>query len=222
MDTLIASADRAEHLASNFCTRIAGLEQQVEARTTDLMDQAEKNGRGKAPVLATLRDAARRESADFRRTLAASSETERNERLKALARMGEEAAALAPMFESPVQLLSRQGLGSPERTNYHAQLQQAGPRELMNYRDWALHTGDRPLAAAILSRLDTLPRDERPFKAVEFAEAMVGDEFNNVRRGIDRINVAVQRALNANRAFERGRIDATARISMGLAQRRTT
>ena len=70
--------------------------------------------------------------------------------------------------------------------------------------------------------VDALPRDERPFKATAFAERMVGDEFNNIRKGLERIRVATQRAINANRAFESGRVDATAKISMGLAQRRVS
>ena len=49
-------------------------------------------------------------------------------------------------------------------------------------RDWALHNNDKILVAAVLSRLDTLPAKSRPFKAVEFADSVVGDEFKQTGR----------------------------------------
>jgi len=111
------------------------------------------------------------------------------------------------------------GLGSPERSRYTEQLREAGPRELQNYADWARHTGDRLLGAAVLSRLDTLPATSRPFKATEFAMSLVGEDFQATRKAIERIRQAAQRAVNANRDFESGRTDAVAKISMGLARR---
>jgi hypothetical protein len=86
-------------------------------------------------------------------------------------------------------------------------------------RQWAILNGDRVLAAAILSRVDAMPTKSRPFDAAEFATAMVGTEFEATRKAIQRIRIASQRALNANRDFERGRIDAMAKIGIGLAQR---
>ncbi len=65
-----------------------------------------------------------------------------------------------------------------------------------------------------------MPTKARPFSAVDFATAVVGQEFEQHRQAMRRVRVAAQRAMNANRDFERGRVDATAKISMGLAQRR--
>ena len=230
MDNVIKSAEQAEQLTASFVTRISHLEEQVTERQTQAEARAAKygelsgaqDGDVRSVVRQVARDIAKREATDFRRELAATTEVERVERLKALAQMEREASGLAPMFESPVQLLSRQGLGSAERSRYTLQLATAGPRELQNYATFAQHKRDKLLAAAVVARLDTLPRNERPFKAAEFAQSMVGDEFDATRKAFERIKSAVQRAVNANRDFERGRMDATSRISVGLAKRSAT
>jgi len=228
MENILTTADHAEQLSASFATRIMGFEKQVEAfevksiehSTTNEYNQlsGETDPGVRQIVKQTNRNATKREARAYRRTLAESSEGERRERLKALLAIDAEAGKLGPLFESPVQMLSRMGLGSPERSRYHEQLRDAGPRELQNYADWARHTGDRILAAAVLNRLDTLPTTSRPFKAAEFATSIVGEEFQATKKALERIRVAVQRAVNANRDFERGRIDATAKISMGLAR----
>ena len=117
-------------------------------------------------------------------------------------------------------MLSRVGLGSPERSRYTEQLRHVGPPELENYARWAQHKGDRILAAAVLSRLDALPTKQRPIKATEYANSLLGDEFREIETAFKRIHLATQRAINANREFERGHVDPTAKISMGLAARK--
>lgn len=227
MKDILATADHAEQLSASFVTRIAGFEKQVEAfevKTLERTTLNEYNQLGgetdpgvRRVVKQANRNATKREARAYRRTLAQSSDRERRERLQTLLAIDAEAGKVAPLFESPVQLLSRMGFGSPERSRYYEQLRDAGPRELQNYADWARHEGDRIMAAAVLSRLDTLPATSRPFKAVDFATSIVGEEFQATRKAIERVRLAVQRAVNANRDFERGRVDATAKISMGLA-----
>ncbi len=224
---ILTTADHAESLSASFVTRILALEDQVGTREAEVLANAAKYGQlpgdqdrnARQVVKIATRNAAKREARQYRRDLAGNTEAERTERLKQLRAIEARANSLAPLFETPVQMLSRAGLGSAERTHYHEQLRDAGPRELKNYADWALHKGDRILAAAVLSRLDKLSTESRPFKAMDFARTLVGDEFDKTRQAIERIRVATQRALNANRDFETGRIDATARISMGLARR---
>ncbi len=170
-------------------------------------------------VKLAARNQAQREARGYRRDLAEGTETERTKRLKELLAIEAKANQLAPLHESPVQMLSRMGLGSAERSRYYEQLRDAGPRELKNYADWARYKGDRILAAAVLSRVDTLPAKSRPFKAAEFAVGIVGEEFELTKKAIERIRIAAQRAVNANRDFERGRVNTTVRISVGLASR---
>ena len=229
MESIISTANDAENLSGSFVTRILDFEKQVgdyEVKAVERATSQENIQLGgqtdpdvRKVIKLTTRNAAKREARQYRRNLAEGSEAERTTRLKQLLAIEAEAGKLAPLFESPVQMLSRMGLGSSERSRYHEQLRDAGPRELQNYAEWARYKGDRLLAAAVLSRLDKLPTTSRPFKAVEFATDIVGEEFQQTKKAIERIRLAVQRAVNANRDFERGRVDATAKISMGLARR---
>lgn len=228
MDHINNMPERVEPLAASFATRISSLEKLVVDHEAQALKRAVQFGRTQGDQDAAVRNVveqaarnnAKREADDYRRKLVAESERERTDRLRAITKLGEEAAALAPMYENPVQVLSREGLGTPERTHYQSQLQHAGPRELQNYANWAVHNGDRTLAAAVLGRLDTLPRDQRPFAAADFANRVLGEEFTRTRQAIERVRLAVQSAVNANRAFERGRVDSLAKIDIGLARRR--
>ena len=227
MDNLITTANDAENLSVSFVTRIKSFEDQVAEREAQALENAAKYGQlsgeqdhdVRQVVKQAARNQAQREAREYRGDLAAGTEAERTKRLKELLAIEAQASKLAPLFESPVQMLSRMGLGSAERSRFHEQLRGAGPRELKNYADWARFKGDRILAAAVLSRLDTLPSKNRPFKAVEFAMAIVGEEFELTKKAIGRIRVAAQRAVNVNRDFERGRVNTTAKISIGLARR---
>ena len=227
MDNLIATANDAENLSASFVTCIKGFENQVAERETQALENAAKYGKLSGEHDPAIRrvvrqatvDRAKREARGYRRDLADGTEAERTKRLKELLAIEAKANKLAPLHESPVQMLSRMGLGSAERSRYYEQLRDAGPTELKNYAEWARYKGDRILAAAVLSRLDTLPSKSRPFKAAEFAASIVGEEFELTKKAIERIRVATQRAVNANRNFERGRVDAKAKISMGLARR---
>ncbi len=227
MDNLITAANDAENMSVSFVTRIKRFENQVAERETQARERAAKYGQLGSEQDSSVRqvvkqatlDQAKREARAYRRDLADGTEAERTKRLKELLAIEAKANTLAPLYESPVQMLSRMGLGSAERSRYSEQLRGAGPRELKNYADWARYKGDRILAAAVLSRLDTLPSKNRPFKAVEFAMAIVGEEFELTKKAIGRIRVATQRAVNVNRDFERGRVNTTAKISMGLARR---
>lgn len=227
MENIIETASKAEHLAASFVKRILDFEKLVSEREAQARGNAAKYGqlRGEQDsgvrnvVKQATRLQAQREARQYRRELVAGTEKERTERLQQMAELDAEASRLTPLYQSPVQLLSRMGLGSPERSRYHDQLREAGARELQNYADWARYKGDRILAAAVLSRLDALPSKSRPFKAVEFAASLVGEEFEQAKRAITRTRIATQRAVNANRDFERGRVDARAKISMGLARR---
>lgn len=227
MDNLIIAANDAENLSASFLTRIKSLENQVAERETQAIESATKYGKLSGEHDPAIRqvvrqatvDRAKREARAYRRDLADGTEAERTKRLKELLAIEAQASKLAPLFESPVQMLSRMGLGSAERSRYSEQLRGAGPRELKNYAEWARYKGDRILAAAVLSRVDTLPTKSRPFKATEFASSIVGEEFELTKKAIERIRVAAQRAVNANRDFERGKENIAAKISVGLARR---
>jgi len=225
MDNLITTANDAENLSKSFIARIKGFETQVAEHEKQSIENAERYGKLSGEHDPAIRrvvrqatiDRAKREARGYRRELVEGTEAERIRRLKELLAIEEKANALAPLLESPVQMLSRMGLGSVERSRYHEQLRDAGSRELQNYADWARYKNDRILAAAVLSRLDTLPTKSRPFKATEFATSIVGEEFEQISKAIKRIRLATQRAVNADRGFKHGRTGSAAKISVGLA-----
>ena len=65
-----------------------------------------------------------------------------------------------------------------------------------------------------------LPKKNRLFQTAEIAEAMVGREVAGVQRNLAKARLTVQRAINDNRAFERGTtVSARDRITVGLRQR---
>lgn len=227
MEELIAAASQAESLSQSFAVRVGSFEKLVSEREAQVIGEAKKYGKvsgeydqaTRRTVDQATRNAALRQAREYRRTLAAESESERFDRLQAIKKLESRAIELEPLFESPVQVLSREGLGTPERSRYHEQLSAAGPRELQNYAQWAVANGDRILAAAVLSRLDALPREQRPMMAVDFATKVVGEEYKQTRDALRRIRLATQTAINVNRAFERGRSDPTSKIALGLAKR---
>ena len=121
-------------------------------------------------------------------------------------------------YASPVQVLARQALGSERRTAYTVQLRSAERAELAAMGQLAVGTSDVALAAAVLSRLDQLPRDSRPFTASELANAVGTDEH---RRAAEYIAIAehqLQATVVAIRAWRAGRSSPLSTV--GLAMQR--
>ena len=226
MNEYISNATQAESLSQTFATRIGAFNDLVVGQETQALANAKKYGATSGEYDSTTRrivenanrNTAKKETHQYHKTLVGSTETERYDRLKTLKAMDSRAIELEPLFQSPVQMLSRVALGSQERSRYQEQLTGAGPREVMNHANWAVAHGDKILAAAVLSRLDNLPTDKRPIKAVEFADKMVGKDFREVRDALSRTRNAVQHAVNVNRDFERGKVDPTAKIALALAR----
>ena len=88
--------------------------------------------------------------------------------------------ALAHVCRSPIQLLATMGFGTPERSRYTEQLRSSGPAELMTFAHLAIATRDATLGAAILSRLDSLPKEARLFSAKDLAQRLVGADFSRL------------------------------------------
>lgn len=226
MDVIHYTATQAEKLTATFATRLSILEKLIEERRAKEDETAERYARtgtdGSSAVAA--RQIAQRAALsavnEYRRTLVESTDKERIGRLRKLQELEEVATAHEPLYRNPQQLLSRASLGSPERTNYQEQLRHAGPRELENHAKWAMAHGDKILAAAVLSRIDAMPTKSRPMNTREFAEVFVGEEFEQLQSAFRRTRLAAQRAINANRDFERGQVRGVSKIALGLAARR--
>ena len=124
------------------------------------------------------------------------------------------------MYASPVVVISRQGLGSAERSAYQMQVASAGPTELANLAILAVATNNRILGAAPVSEIDAMPARSRPFSSQELADKLCGDEARAVLASVEAIQTANQKALNANRALLRGRADPLAAVKLALRNKK--
>ncbi len=97
--------------------------------------------------------------ADFRRDLEKSSESDRAEVLRQLASLDKLTTALLPLYESPMVVLSRPGIGSQERQHYQSQVASSGPVELTALARLAIAKKDRILGAAVAARLGEMRKE---------------------------------------------------------------
>ena len=91
------------------------------------------------------------------------------------------------------------------------------PAELAAAARWAIATENKALAATCMQLVGRIPKRERLFSPAELADVVVGEEVGQVRRHLKSVRASVQRALNQNRSFERGKRD---RIAAGDDERR--
>lgn len=90
-------------------------------------------------------------------------------------------------YDSPVKTLNRITLGDPKRSEYLRQIESVGPAELTHLAQFAVSTNNTALAAAIVTRLDSVKTGSRPFSAVTLATSMQLEEH---RKGAEAIKIA--------------------------------
>lgn len=132
-------------------------------------------------------------------------EPELDRLLKRAHELQTQAEAQQGMWDSPVKVLARQGLGTGQRSEFHVQLRDAGPAEVAHIGQLAVSTSNAVLAAAVLSRLDALPSKDRPFSAQELAAAVGVEEHAKANEAIRIASNRGQATINAIRAFRHGR-----------------
>lgn len=158
--------------------------------------------------------------AELRRRLVAESQDQRQGILALLPDYESQIEGARELYVSPIQVLSRQGLGTAERTQYQQQLAGAGPAELASTAKLALTSGDRTLAAAVLVTADRDRKKYQQFDRAGFAESVVGQEVTAMRRQLDEMSLNIKSVRVVNRSFERGKSNPTDKIDLGLAKRR--
>lgn len=215
---LVNLVEYASRRADKFAATIATLEAGIAARAAEA---AESLPKADFPREAQ-KQAAAKMGAKARAEVTQASDAARWETLKELNAAAESLALTASLYASPVVVLSRQGLGSPERSAYQMQVASAGPTELANLATFAIATQNRALGAALLSALDAMPARSRPFSAQELADKLCGDETRAILASVEAVRTANQRAINANRAFVRGRTDPLAAVTMALRKKKET
>lgn len=129
------------------------------------------------------------------------------------------AIAQREFYDSPVKTLNRLTLGDPKRSEYQRQLSAVGPAELGHLGQYAVSTGNIALAAAVVSRIDTLGVTSRPFGAAALAEAMKIDEH---RKGAEAIKIAdarFQGIVIAVRTWKSDKSNPLHTVSLALQER---
>lgn len=139
--------------------------------------------------------------------------------LKAIGALREELASAHAHYQSPVQMLAREGLGSERRSRLLHQIEKSGKIELASLAALAASTGDKELAAALLTRNSGLPINDRAFSSQELADALVGEEWRKVTQAIAEVDRLAVEAVHADSAFETGKPNPTRAVSIALMQR---
>lgn len=216
-------AAKAGELAAAFEANVANLSAHVDAarqksreRHSSIIPECVPKSRI-AGITRLVDDAVERDVREYRAMLVKETEASRTDQLRQLDAARAKLAAMVAVHPSPVALLSAQGLGSDERSRYHQQIAHAGAAELGNLARLAVATGNRLLGAAVLARLDTFPREHRPFSAQHLAEALVGQQHRELTAAHAAADAAFQRAINRNRELARGAASPASRIATGLS-----
>ena len=213
---VIALAELTAKRAEKFGLMIDALTFGIASKAANAADAAKAAG---FPI-DLQRQAAAKTAAKARAEIVANSDKARWDQIKELTAAADSLATVDALFEHPVAVLSRAGLGTPERTNFTAQVAGAGPAELRQLAAYAAATQNRVLGAALISAIDRLPSKSRPFIAADLAEKLCGEETRAVRAAIESVRASAQRAINANRAFIAGRTNPLDTIKMALRKQK--
>jgi hypothetical protein len=129
------------------------------------------------------------------------------------------AARAKQHYQSPVQMLVREGLGSERRSRIMQQIEHSGPTELASLASLAASTGDREMGAALVSRVNRLDPADRPFSPHALADALVGAEHRDVTAAILEVERLAEESAHADTAFETGRASSVRTIQAAIMRR---
>ena len=222
------SQEEAARLRDRIVEHGAALRKTIATMDAELDDLRAQAKAELMPSGTSLSDEARQSIArtveervrDRRRELLESSQKDRDAKLKFI---NEHAAAVSNFetcFPTPIALLAAQGLGTERRSRLHEQTVNSGPAELLNFANQAIAGRDLVLAAAVVSRLDALSKESRPFRAGDLAERLVGVSHAERIHLAREAKNAFQAARNLNHDAEMGRRPSSnSRIAAGLRSR---
>ncbi len=213
--------NRLHELRAASVTAVENYRAKITAEYAELGMVENENGIGRLDTLgATRRKKMLDSSIDkFRKTLnAATSE----ERATLLAEQRGAKATLDLVRRSwtlPVDALMRSTLGSEKRAIYSRNLEAAGPTELENAIREAVPTGNRDLAAACLTRLDSIGKESRKlvsFSKSEVAEVMAGDSFVKAQEAFGLADYAIAQSELAEQEIQGKSASAGQKIKIGV------
>ena len=186
--------------------RVAKRREELDATPSDLPPTQRINIVSRA--VGGLRSDLKRTSLDGR--------TARLRDLDALRRKVNDAKA---HYNSGIQMIMREGLGSERRSRLIQQLEHSGKVELSSLAALAVSAEDRELAAVLVARVNRMPHGDRPFSPQELADLIVGDEYRAVHATIGEVEDIAERAMIEDRAFETGRPAGERTIGLALRAR---
>jgi hypothetical protein len=131
----------------------------------------------------------------------------------------DEVAAVRMHFESPMQMLMRESLGSERRSRLIGQIANSSVTELASLASFAAATRDKELGAALCTRVSMLPIHDRPFSAHELADALVGEDHRRVTQAILETERIAVETLHADSTFETGRTNLTRNLQSAFMRR---
>lgn len=112
---------------------------------------------------------ASRVTGSFRRELIDGSDKARTEILRSAVRHMDEIKAIAAHYQSAMQMLMREHLGSQRRSFIASQIENSGPVELASLASFAIATRDMELGAALCARNSGIKATLRSFSSSKLA-----------------------------------------------------
>ncbi len=187
-------------------SKIRARREQLEGNLSDLSPSERANVLARA--VGGLRSDLKRSTLDAR--------TARLREIDAVRRGLDDARA---HYQSPIQMLARESLGSERRSRLMQQIEHSGDAELASLAAFAVSAKDRELGAVLAGRVQRMPHSERPFSPQELADLLVGDEYRSVQAAIMEVDELTQRAILEDRAFENGRASGVGAVQVALMNR---
>lgn len=222
IDSLVTKADT---LCKGFNALGDGIEAKIGERYQEMVMEKQDSVRGlpmsQGEIAAAMKAAdlaAREEAKRYRQGLLKYHEETISEQMRQLNAANEKVQGVLKTYPAVQSYLSAQHLGDPKRTEYSRQIANAGPAEVAMLARRAIGTNDRALAAAVLSKLDSMPKESRPFSAQQFAQRMVGKEYDRYTLAGKKIAHAFQSVINRNRELAKGKADLFEKLKSGLRQ----
>lgn len=137
-----------------------------------------------------------------------------------LAQMSESIRSAETHYRSPMQMLSRDTLGSERRSRIQQQIEHSGQVELASLAELAAATKDKELAAALCGRVHSIKRDDRPFNAGELADVLFGEQHRELSQALIEAERRVLEALQADLEFETGQGSSHRALQIAMLKKR--
>ena len=211
---LVEAASAIDAVHTRTLKAIERLQKDVDGRKQAIADRWKSHA-----AIADVRRIAGVEQEAAIKEIHRNSEKELDGIMKEAGALHAKAISQRPFYDSPVKTLNRVSLGDPKRTEFSRQLENVGPAELSHLGQFAVSTGNAALAAAVVSRLDVMPAKDRPFGAVELAQAMNLEEHRKGVESIKIVDARLQGIVVAIRAWNAGRANPLNTVKLALRER---